>query len=446
MGLKKVDLLKNFSSSCVVSRRFFISLTPLKALPSHTKKTKAILCWKSRHGDLEEMQGLIESADIELSGLLRNPKSTSDPRFYLGPGKIKELQKLIQDKKTSLVIFNHTLSGVQSRNLANILKCSLLERRQLILRIFTLRAQSYEGRLQAELAQKLDELPRMRGAWLGSLSRQAGGRSAQKKGGRGPGEKALETDRRQIQKQILSLRKKIKNVRKSRSTARARRQKNEAVSFALIGYTHAGKSSLMSRLCKTKTAVSGGLFSTLDPRTKKVFVPGLKNCILTDTVGFIQNLPPHLISAFKATLEESSFADILLHVIDVSSPKMREQIRVVRQLVHELGWGKKPIIHVYNKLDLISLAPELEKTSFRALISARSGQGTHHLLEQMKQAYFSLNKKVDLFFPAGEEHKIEHLRLSSDIHDTQKSAGGTLCRAGMRLGQAAQWKPFIIES
>lgn len=373
-----------------------------------------IYCSKNQT-DFDELCELARSAHIQIAGTVIQRQKQPDNRFYLGLGKIQELQKLIIKTKANLVIFNDSLTGIQSRNLSEKLKTSIWERNQLILKIFSERARSYEGKLQVELAQKLDELSRTRGAWLGSLSRQGGGVGA----GRGPGEKALETDRRQIQKRIHFLRKKIKNLRNTRSQQRKLR-KQACNSFALIGYTNSGKSSLLNCLCKTKIPTEDQLFLTLDPTTRKVFIPGLSASVLTDTVGFIQNLPTNLISAFKATLEESSFADVLLHVIDLSNPNMQEQIHVVDQLIKEFKWDNKPIIYVYNKIDK---APpekifEIQDTSFHSMVSAKSGEGTHHLLKEMKRAYLSLNKKIELFFP--KEYKFDHLNYQAETHINTK--------------------------
>lgn len=347
---------------------------------------------QERHSphNLSEFVELAQSAGIQVMGFLSQRRKD---RFF-GSGKIRELKYKVEETQSNLVLFNGSLTPVQSRNLTQFLKVPVMERTQVILKIFSSRARSYEGRLQVELAQCLDELSRVRGAWLGSLSRQGGGYSA-----RGPGEKAKEIDRRQIQKKIRRLRKKLEAVRKTRSQQRKRRYRNNTCNFALAGCTNAGKSTLFNRLSGAQAPVENHVFLTLDPMTRKVFIPNLSGAVLTDTVGFIQNLPPHLISAFKAALEESLFSDVLLHVIDVSAANMKEQIQVVNTLIQDLKWDHKPIIHVYNKIDKISNRSALNIPShpFQCTVSAHSGEGVSHLLNEMKRAYFSLNHKKYIF-------------------------------------------------
>ena len=389
---------------------------------------------------IRELKELAGSAGIKVLGTLSQKQNRIHHSTYFGSGKIHEIQDMILETGANLIIFNGRLTGVQARNLNNIFKISIWERNQLILKIFADRARSYEGQLQVSLAQKLDELTRARGAWLGSLSRQGGGLGA-----RGPGEQALETDRRQIQKRIRFLRKKLQTLRKNRSQQRKLRQRNQVCSFALIGYTNSGKSTLLNRLSRAKVETQNQLFLTLDPATRKVFIPGLNPSVLTDTVGFIKDLPPHLIEAFKATLEESACADVLLHVIDASNPNMKEQIAIVNSLIREFGWNKKPIIHVYNKMDQVCKTFQRPSTAFYAKVSALSGQGAPHLLKEMKRAYLSLNKKVELFFPHSDASIMHSLTQQIKIHKTEQSQGGTLIQTGMPYHQIASWKNFITK-
>ena len=362
--------------------------------------------------------------------------------MYFGTGKVIELQEMIHQTKAQLIVINDHLTGVQARNLNQILKTPLLERNQLILKIFAQRARSYAGKLQIELAQKLDELSRVRGAWLGSLSRQGGGI-----GSRGPGEKALETDRRQIQKRVKILRKKLKILKQNRLQQRKLRAINQVCSFALVGYTNSGKSTLFNRLTKEQTITQDQLFMTLDPTTRKVFIPQMKPSVLTDTVGFIQDLPHHLIDAFKGTLEESSFADVLLHVIDISSPNMHKQIKTTNEIIDDFGWQDKPIIHVYNKIDrLPSRRYNLPKVDFFVQISALTGQGMSNLFKEMHKSYLSLDQKITLFFPTNEEYKIDLLSQQAKIHQMQKSKGGTWLDTKISKPELRYWKSFMIES
>ena len=411
----------------------------------HLKKEnlKTILVFadsKKNEAPIRELKELADSAGIQVLGTLSQKQNRIHHSTYFGSGKIHEIQDMILETGANLIIFNGRLTGVQARNLNNILKISIWERNQLILKIFADRARSYEGQLQVSLAQKLDELTRVRGAWLGSLSRQGGG-----VGTRGPGEKALETDRRQIQKRISILRKKLQTLRKNRFQQRKLRQRNQVCSFALIGYTNSGKSTLLNCLCKAKVDTQNQLFLTLDPTTRKVFVPGLNTSVLTDTVGFIKDLPPHLIEAFKATLEESACADVLLHVIDASSPNMKEQIATVNSLIREFGWHKQPIIHIYNKMDQVYKSFQRPPTAFYAKASALSGKGIPQLLKEMKRAHLSLNKKVELFFPHSDEHIMNSLKQQIKVHKTEQAQGGTLLQIGMPYYQIDSLKNFITK-
>ena len=315
---------------------------------------------KAGAGRLDE--SLLELAELAAAAGLRPLKTfrqnlkRADPSWLIGEGKRKELEESAAQLRPDYIVFDHALSGVQIRNLEKSLKIHVLDRSQLILEIFAQRAQSHEGKLQVELARLLDQMPRMTGAWLGSLSRQGGGGAA-----RGPGEKALETDRRQARERIKRIRKKLEKVRSARLQRRSARQKNKIPSFALIGCANSGKSALLNRLAKTSARsfakVKNQPFTTLDPKTKKFFIPGPPSkgltAVVTDTVGFIRNLPPHLISAFKATLEESEAADVILHVIDTASRTRSRQMKVVESLIEDFGWQPKPVIYVFNKIDLL---------------------------------------------------------------------------------------------
>ena len=278
---------------------------------------------KALEESLEELSRLAVSAGFRPAKRFRQSLKTFDPAFLIGSGKLKEISLWMEKEAAPpFVIVDHALTGAQSRNLAKFLNTFVLDRSQLILEIFARRAKSFEGKLQVQLARLLDEMSRMTGAWLGSLSRQGGGAGGAR---RGPGEKAIETDRRRAQANVKKIRQRLKKVRLSRREKRSSRKKRQIPSFALVGYTNSGKSSLLNRLSKTPSRIEkeakDQLFMTLDPKTRKLFLPQIKEAVATDTVGFIRRLPHHLIEAFKATLEESSSADVLLHVIDASSPR-----------------------------------------------------------------------------------------------------------------------------
>ena len=345
--------------------------------------------------NLEEMTELAVAAGLHPIYKLKQNLKNIDSAFLTGAGKRKELEEKVQELKPHYVIFDHNLSGVQTRNLEKLLRIHVLDRTQLILEIFAQRAQSHEGKLQVELAQLMDQMPRMVGAWLGSLSRQGGGGTA-----RGPGEKALEMDRRQAQGRIKRIKEKLEKVKKSRTQHRHVREKNKIPSFALIGYTNSGKSTLLNYLTKSNVETKSQPFMTLDPKTCKLFIPGTTGAVITDTVGFIRHLPPHLISAFKATLEESAVANIILHVVDISNPNRNQHIKVVDDLIEEFGWNEKPVIYIFNKTDLLSpskqiIPPHCEN---RVCVSARTGWDMKILLSKMKEATEKLSKTTELFF------------------------------------------------
>lgn len=339
------------------------------------------------------------------------------------------------------MIFDHSLSGVQTRNLEKLLKIPVLDRTQLILEIFAQRAESHEGKLQVELAQLMDEMPRMVGAWLGSLSRQGGGGAA-----RGPGEKALEIDRRQAQSRIKRIKEKLEKVKKNRSQRRSVRKKKKVPTFALIGYTNSGKSSLLNYLTKSKVETRSQAFMTLDPKTRKVFIPGMTEAVLTDTVGFIRNLPSHLISAFKATLEESAAADVLLHIVDISNPNKNQHIQVVESLIEEFGWTNKPVIYIFNKTDLVSSEQNLlpPHCKNRVLISARTGYNIPALLQKMKTAIEELSETAELFFPKEKEYKIYDLSREAKILKKEEGSKGTLCYIKIPSNQTSSWKDYLL--
>lgn len=358
----------------------------------------------------------------------------------LGSGKVLEIKEMIQESAADVVVVDHQLSGVQGRNLHTDLGCTVLDRNQVIVDIFAQRARTHEGKMQVELAQMLDQLPRMVGAWMGSLSRQGGGI-----GTRGPGETALENDRRRIRERVKAIRKQLEGVRKHRQQHRALRKKLKIPTFALIGYTNSGKSTLLNQLTNSHVDTKDQVFATLDPTTRKVYLPEGGDALVTDTVGFIRKLPAHLIEAFKATLEESGEADVLLHVIDLSSPQMEQHIRAVEDLMREFGWDKKPIIFVYNKMDKASPDKQFQVKAFpRVFVSGLTGEGIDKLRKQMTVAAQALNEQVELYFPKSEEHLIYELSRESQIVKTEAASTGTICYAALTPAQVSRWSEFMV--
>ncbi len=391
---------------------------------------------------LLELEELARSAGGEIVGNCTQIVEKYHPATLLGSGKVQEIADLVVDTGASLVVIDHQLSGIQTRNLEKAWKARVLDRSQLILDIFALRAQSHEGKLQVQLAQMLDQMPRMVDAWMGSLSRQAGGI-----GTRGPGETALEMDRRRIRDRVKQIRKQLKTVRKKRAQHRSNRKRNQTPSFSLIGYTNTGKSTLLNQLTSASVLEQDKLFATLDPTTRKIHLPDGPNAVVTDTVGFIRKLPTHLIEAFKATLEESADADVLIHVIDLSSGQMESQIEVVNSLIKEFGWENKPLIHVYNKIDAAPFEKKFQvKTYPRCFVSARTGEGIDRLKGLMLECLQSLYEDTELFFPKDEEYKIFQLGREAQIMRKESATQGTVCYAKMTKNQMNKWRPYLVQT
>lgn len=325
---------------------------------------------------MEELADLLETAGGVCVGTVFQNKDAPDPRTFIGEGKAAEVKELVGAMGADMVVVDNPLSPSQQRVLSEELGVQVLDRAALILDIFAQRARTREGRLQVELAQYQYLLPRLLGMWT-HLERQEGAI-----GTRGPGETQLETDRRHIRHKIQKLREELEQVRRVRATQRTRREKNEVPVVAIVGYTNAGKSTLLNRLTGADIPANNRLFDTLDTTTRTLEISDTCTVLLSDTVGFIRKLPHHLVEAFKATLEELSYADLLLHVIDASNPLWREQAAVVEQLIVELGAEQTPRIDVFNKCDRFT-GDILPHGADIVSISAKTGQGLDELLKKI---------------------------------------------------------------
>lgn len=389
---------------------------------------------------LAELEELAHAAGGEVVGSLTQVLPQYNPATLIGTGKVEEVQELVREAQATVVIVDHQLSGIQARNLEQEWGVRVLDRNQIILDIFAMRAQTHEGKLQVELAQMLDQLPRMVDAWMGSLSRQGGGI-----GTRGPGETALEMDRRRIRDRVKQIKKQLEVVRANRSQHRAARKRNKVPSFAMIGYTNTGKSTLLNKLTHSQVLAKDQVFATLDPTTRKVHLPEGPPAVITDTVGFIRKLPPQLIEAFKATLEESAEADILIHVVDLSNPQMQTQIDVINQLLVEFGWDKKPMITVFNKIDEAPFEKQFQVKAFpRVFVSALTGEGIERLKRVMAESVQALHQEVELFFPKSEEHKIYELGRETQITRKESASSGTICAAHMTPTLLSRWREYLV--
>ena len=346
---------------------------------------------------MEELQALLETAGGTCVGTVLQSRDAPDPRTFIGEGKAEEIRTLVEAEGADMVIFDNGLSPSNIRVLTDALGVQVLDRAALILDIFAQRARTREGRLQVELAQYQYLLPRLTGMW-GHLVRQtaAGGKSPI--GTRGPGETQLETDRRHIRRKITKLQAELKEVRRVRAVQRERREKNEVPVAAIVGYTNAGKSTLLNCLTGAEIPANNRLFDTLDTTTRALVLSDTCTVLVSDTVGFIRKLPHLLVDAFKATLEELEYADLILHVIDASNPDWQEQAAVVDDLIVQLGAAETPRLLVFNKCDICR--PEVMPHGEEILsISAKTGEGIDTLLDALRRRLDNQARPVTLHLP-----------------------------------------------
>ena len=346
---------------------------------------------------LAELAALVETAGGESVGVILQGRDKPDPHSFIGEGKVEEVKRMVEQEKATMVIFDNDLSPSQIRVLTELLGVQVIDRSGLILDIFAQRAKTKEGCLQVELAQYQYLLPRLVGMWT-HLERQAGTSGKGPIGSKGPGETQLETDRRHIHRKIDKLKEELQEVRRVRATQRQRRQKNEIPVVAIVGYTNAGKSTLLNTITGAGIPANNRLFDTLDTTTRLLTVSDTLDVVISDTVGFIRKLPHQLVEAFKATLEELEYADLLLHVIDASNPQWREQTRIVDDLIRELKADHIPCIRVYNKSDL-AFSGQREKEADAVSVSALTGEGIDELMRAIDRKLDKGTRRVTLHLP-----------------------------------------------
>ena len=360
---------------------------------------------------LDELGELVKTAGAEVCGRMIQARDMIHTGTYIGSGKLDELKWLVWEKEADGIVCDDELSPVQLKNLEEALDCKIMDRTLVILDIFAARASTKEGKIQVELAQLKYRQSRLTG--LGkSLSRLGGGI-----GTRGPGEKKLEMDRRLIKNRIAQLNRELADVRRHREITREKRSQNHIPVCALVGYTNAGKSTLLNTLTGASVLEEDQLFATLDPTTRMLILPGNQKILLTDTVGFISKLPHNLIEAFRSTLEEAKYADMILHVADLSNPQMEEQMHVTYETLRELGVLNKTVITVFNKCDKAS--EEILIRDFQAdakvIVSAKTGEGLDRLQALLEDWVREQRMEIKRLYPYTEAGKIQLIRAYGEV-------------------------------
>ena len=398
---------------------------------------------------LDELARLVDTAGAAVVGRDMQQRSSPDPATYIGRGKAEEIEERRRELEFDLVVFDGELTPVQQRNLEEIIQCQVLDRTAIILDIFAQRARTREAIIQVELAQLNYRLPRLTGKGV-ALSRLAsgGGRSGPGIGTRGPGESKLETDRRRIRDRIAMLRRELEDVKAHRARLRSDRAASAIPVVALAGYTNAGKSTLHRALASSDVLAEDRLFATLDATTRRVDPAEGEPYLLVDTVGFIHNLPHHLVAAFRSTLEEVNQADLLLHVVDASHPKRAEQMATVHQVLEELGAGDKPTLVVYNKVDLVDPAEAdhlLRHTPGAVAVAAAQGLNLDGLQAAIQQALRDRREVLEVVIPYAQSAWVAWVHERGRVLAEEHRADGTYMKAELEKGLAGRLRAALRE-
>ncbi len=380
---------------------------------------KVMLISTDSEESLEELASLAETAGAMVITRVIQNRQRPDPATFIGSGKAEELSLVCQAMEIDLAIVDDELTGAQQRNLENALGVRVIDRTALILDIFAQRAQTAEGKLQVELAQMKYRLPRLTG--MGTvLSRLGGGI-----GTRGPGETQLEVDRRRIRKRIDDLNGQLKEIKRQRDMRRARRDKQGQTTVALVGYTNAGKSTLLNALSGADVLVEDKLFATLDPVMRNVDLPENRSCLLVDTVGFIRKLPHQLVEAFHSTLEEALYADLLVVVSDASNPQYRQQRETVFRVLDELGAGDRPVLEALNKADRAKISEDTIEPADAIIISAQTGRGLDRLKEEISRRIAAMRHRAELLIPYDKGNVLSLIHNKGQVMGEEYLAEGT---------------------
>ncbi len=398
---------------------------------------------------MAELAQLARTAGVSVVGQAQQRLERINPATYIGSGKVQEIKLLGQDLDVDLIIFDAELSPNQQRNLEQELGVKVIDRTALILDVFAQHARTREGALQVELAQYEYRLPRLTRAWT-HLARQAGGGAARGGAGgvglRGPGETQLETDRRIISERIARLKGELQEVRRQRKQHRRQRQRQWLPVVSLVGYTNAGKSTLLNALTGAGVLATDRLFATLDPTTRRLVLPGGKELLMTDTVGFIQKLPTELVAAFRATLEEIAEADLILHVVDIKHPNVREQSRIVGQVLEEIGASRKPLLVALNKVDLLDDPEQARLTASQytnaVAVSALRGQGLDELLAAVEDALVRQMVRVHARIPYTESELLALFHRYGVVHQERHDPSGVLIDGRVPPALVTRFKPY----